>query len=116
MTNLSILIPARNEQFLARTIQDILENLRGDTEVIVVCDGNWPDPPVEDHERVTLIYHSESIGQRAAINEAARLSTAKFILKADAHCSFAPGFDVALMADCEYDWTMVPMMWNLHNR
>lgn len=114
MTDLSVLIPARNEQFLGRTIHDLLENIRGDTEIIVVCDGSWPDPPVEDHERVTLVYYDQSIGQRAATNEAARLSTAGFIMKCDAHCSFGPGFDVALMEDCEYDWTMVPEMRNLH--
>jgi len=114
VSDLSILIPARNEMFLARTIEDILAHAEGDTEIIVVCDGNWPDPPVEDHSRVTLIYHSESIGQRAATNEAARLSEAGFVMKCDAHCSFSQGFDVALMADCERDMTMVPEMRNLH--
>ncbi|GAG18954.1 unnamed protein product, partial [marine sediment metagenome] len=86
--DLSILIPARNEEFLANTVGDILDNIQGDTEVIVVCDGNWPDPPVPDDPRVTLVYHSESIGQRAATNEAARLSKAKFLMKCDAHCAF----------------------------
>lgn len=114
MKDLSILIPARNEMFLARTIQDILEHIEGDTEIIAVLDGNWADPPIEDHPRVTLIHHSQSIGQRAATNEAARLSTAKFIMKCDAHCSFDQGFDVKLMADCESDWTMVPQQRNLH--
>jgi len=112
--DLSILIPARNEMFLARTIEDILEHIEGDAEIIAVCDGAWPDPPVPDHPRVHLIYHSQSIGQRAATNEAARMATGKFIMKADAHCSFAQGFDVKLMADCEPDWIVVPQMRNLH--
>jgi len=34
--DLSILIPARNEMFLARTIEDILKNSEGKTEVIFV--------------------------------------------------------------------------------
>jgi len=100
--------------FLSRTIENILENIEGDTEIIAVCDGNWPDPTVEDHPRVNLIYHSEPIGQRAATNEAARLSQAEFVMKADAHCAFDKGFDVKLMADCKYDWTVVPRMHNLH--
>jgi glycosyltransferase involved in cell wall biosynthesis len=112
--DLSILIPARSEMFLANTVQNILENIQGNTEIIVVCDGNWPEPPIEDNPRVTLIYHSESIGQRAATNEAAKYSRSKFIMKADAHCKFDKGFDVKLMADCEYDWTIVPRMYNLH--
>jgi glycosyltransferase involved in cell wall biosynthesis len=114
LMDLSILIPARNEMFLARTIEDILENIEGDTEVIAVCDGEWPEPPIPDHPRVNLIYYGEAIGQRAATNEAARLSQAKFIMKCDAHCAFDKGFDVKLMADCEYDWTVVPRMYNLH--
>jgi hypothetical protein len=112
--DLSILIPARNEQFLAKTIEDILEHIAGDTEIIAVLDGYRPDPPLVEHPRLRLVYYPDSIGQRAATNQAARLSDAKFIMKCDAHCSFANGFDVALMADCEYDWTLVPHMRNLH--
>ena len=111
---LSILIPARNEQFLSRTIDDILQHIEADTEIIAVLDGNWPEPPIQDHPRVTLIHHARSIGQRAATNEAARFSNAEFIMKCDAHCSFDQGFDVKLMADIEPDWTMVPQQRNLH--
>jgi glycosyltransferase involved in cell wall biosynthesis len=114
MMDLSILIPARNEMFLAKTIENILENIRGETEVIAVCDGNWPDPPIKDHPRVHLIYHSIPIGQRAATNEAARLSRAKFVMKCDAHCAFDEGFDIKMIAECKYDWTLIPRMYNLH--
>lgn len=100
--------------FLSRTIQDILANIGGDTEVIAVLDGQWAAPPIADHPRVHLIYHSQPIGQRAATNEAARVSTAKYILKLDAHCSVDKGFDVKLMADMQDDFTMVPIMRNLH--
>lgn len=112
--DLSILIPARNEAFLKNTIDDILANRRAATEIIAVLDGAWPYEPIPDHPDVTLIYHAEPIGQRAAVNEAARLSTAKYVMKLDAHCSVAPGFDVALMADIQDDWTVVPVMRNLH--
>lgn len=112
--DLSILIPSRNEMFLKQTVENILKNMKGNTEIIAIADGSWPDPPIKDHKRVHLIYHSEPIGQRAATNEAARLSTAKFIMKLDAHCAVDKGFDVKLMADCEHDWTVVPRMYNLH--
>lgn len=114
MTDLSILIPARNEQFLARTIEDILQNTRGDTEIIAVLDGQWADPGIPMNNRVNIIHHSESIGQRAATNEAARMSDSTYIMKVDAHCAFDEGFDVKLMEDCEYDWTVIPRMYNLH--
>lgn len=112
--DLSILIPARNEMFLSKTVDDILSNIEGRTEIIIVLDGEWADPGVVDDPRVTIIYHPESIGQRAATNEAARLSTAKYVMKCDAHCAFDKGFDVKMMSKMEDDVTMVPVMRNLH--
>lgn len=114
--DLSILIPARNEMFLARTIQDILEHKEGKTEVIAVLDGQWAEPGIPDHPDVTVVYLSESIGQRAATNLACRLSDAKYVAKSDAHVSFSQGFDVELMKTMEGhdDWTIVPTMRNLH--
>ena len=117
MTDLSVLIPARNEMFLKNTIDDLLKNMRGDTEIIAILDGAWADPPIEDNERVTLVYHATAIGQRAATNEAARLARGKYIMKVDAHCAFDEGFDVKLCAAGEelgHDVTQVPRMYNLH--
>ena len=111
---LSILIPSRNEMFLARTIEDLIENKRGKPEIIAVLDGEWAEPGIDAHPDVTVIYHSESIGQRAATNEAARLSRAKYVMKVDAHCAFDEGFDVKLLADMQDDWTVAPTMRNLH--
>lgn len=114
MPDLSVIIPARDEMFLQRTIEDVLENSEVDTEIIAICDGYWPDPVIADHPKVTIVHHTESIGQRAATNEGARISQAKYIMKADAHCSFGKGFDRILIEDCLYDWTMIPKQWNLH--
>lgn len=114
MKDLSVLIPARNEMFLGKTIDNILENIEADTEIIAMLDGCWPDPPLIDHPRVTLIHHTIPIGQRATVNEAASLSKAKYVMKLDAHSAVDKGFDVKLMADCEKDWTVIPRMYNLH--
>lgn len=119
MTDLSILIPARNEMFLINTIQDIIKHAESDYEIIVVLDGDWSgirsrDVVTELHPRVTFIHHSESIGQRAATNEAARIAKGKYVMKVDAHCAFDQGFDVKLLQDMQPDWTMVPVMRNLH--
>ncbi len=113
MRDLSIIIPARQEMFLSKTVDNILENIEADTEIIVICDGDWPDPALDDHERVTVVRH-EPIGQRAATNEGARISQAKYVMKIDAHCAVGKGFDRILIEDCEPDWIMIPKMWNLH--
>lgn len=114
MRELSVIIPARNEMFLQQTISNVLENIEADTEIIVICDGGWPDPPVMDHERVVVIHHTVPIGQRAATNEGARVSQAKYIMKLDAHCAVDKGFDKKLIEGCQHDWTLVPAMYNLH--
>jgi len=112
MKDLSILIPARNEEFLNKTIQDILSNIEGNTEVIVVLDGK--DEVRINDPRVTYIYNLVSVGQRAGTNQACRLSEAKYVMKCDAHCAFDKGFDVKMMTDMQDNWTMIPVMRNLH--
>lgn len=112
--DLSVIIPGRNEEWMNQTIDDVLSNIRGKTEVIAILDGYWPDVGIKDRPNLRIIHHTESIGQRAACNEGANLSQAKFIMKLDAHCKLSEGFDVALMKDFEYDWTVVPTQYNLH--
>lgn len=112
--DVSIIIPARNEMYLEKTIRDILANAESSIEVIVLLDGYIPEPQiVTNDDRVNFIHHQESIGQRQSINEGARLAKGKFIMKLDAHCALDKGFDVKLMADCEYNWTVIPRMYNL---
>ena len=115
--DLSILIPARCEEFLARTIEDILENIEADTEVIAVLDGELANPPIPQHDRVKVVYLNKSIGQRAATNLACRLSKAKYVMKVDAHCAFDKGFDRKMIEAYKKtgdDVTMIPVMRNLH--
>jgi hypothetical protein len=114
MPRLSILIPARNEEFLARTIEDLLENIEDDTEILVGMDEKWANPSITDHPKVTVLHTSVSIGQRAMTNQLCRLSTAKYVMKVDAHCAFDKGFDRKLMEDMQDNWTVVPVMRNLH--
>jgi len=114
MRELSVLIPARNEDFIEQTIASILKNRRGDTEIIVFLDGYEPKPPIKNHPDVKIIKSSTSIGQRAAANAAAAESDARNIMKLDAHCIVGPGFDTTLMSDHHPAWTVVPSMYDLH--
>lgn len=114
MKDVSFLIPSRNEPYLERTIQDVLKNIRGNSEIIAVLDGYIPSPPIDTKDdRVTFLHFDKSIGQRAAINEAAKVAKGKFVCKLDAHCAIDEGYDVKMMEDCQYDWTMLGTMYNL---
>lgn len=115
--DLSLLIPARNEEWLSETLTDALKNIRGETEIIVVLDGEVFPKPLPEDPRVTYIKHHVSVGQRKATNEACQLSRAKYVMKVDAHCAFDEGFDVKMIKGMEEHGdtvTMVPIMRNLH--
>lgn len=134
--DLSILIPARNERWLGRTVEDVLAHRTRRAEVIVVSDGGFPDPPIALPADVRLLipvqggghveYHGQDvrgikpavIGQRAGTNLAAAAARGRYVMKLDAHCSVAQGFDAALIAADEEigrpDVTQIPAMYNLH--
>jgi len=115
--DLTVIIPARNEEFLDRTIQDVLEHSKANTEVIAILDGYLPNPPLKPDPRITIIYNPVSVGQRAAANQAAKLAKGKYLMKIDAHVAFDDGFDVKMLEvfkETGDNVTMMPIMRNLH--
>lgn len=117
MRDLSVIVPSRNEMFLARTIEDALQNIEADTEIVALLDGQEASPPVPVHERVSTVYVNKSVGQRAGANLAADLSTGRYIMKVDAHCSFDKGFDRKMLEAFQQvgdNTIIVPIMRNLH--
>jgi glycosyltransferase involved in cell wall biosynthesis len=115
--NLSVIIPARNEMFLNYTVNNVLENSDEGTEVIAILDGEWPEVPLPQHDRLKVIFFPKSIGQRAAINQGVRISRAKYIMKLDAHCKVEKGFDAVLIRSAQElgrEVTQIPRQYNLH--
>jgi glycosyltransferase involved in cell wall biosynthesis len=113
MSKVSILIPSRNEQFLFQTVEDIFYKAHGDIEVIVVLDGYWPSPLLNEHKNLTLIHRSIDKGMRDGINSAAAIAKGDFLMKLDAHCMLAEGFDEELKKNCEKHWVVVPRRYSL---
>lgn len=114
---LTVIIPGRNEEFMGRTIQDVLENVEAETEIIAVLDGYLPDSALPYDERVSVIYNPVAVGQRAAANQAAKIARGKYLMKLDAHCAMDKGFDRKMLEafkETGDNVTMVPLMRNLH--
>ena len=105
---LSIVIPSRNELFLSQTVSDLLSKAVDDIEIIVILDGYWPDPPLQEDKRLIQLHRGRPMGMRAAINAASQIARGEYIMKCDAHCMFAEGYDAALKEDCDGDWVSVP--------
>lgn len=116
---LAFLIPARNEMWLGRTVQDLLDHTTAQSEILVGIDGqeNLEDMPIPVHPRVTVLRSNISIGQRAMTKQLARLTKAKYICKVDAHCAFDKNWDKKMLKAFETtgdDVTMVSIMRNHH--
>jgi glycosyltransferase involved in cell wall biosynthesis len=129
MAKVSIVIPARNERFLTKTVADVLTKAAGEVECVVVLEGwdhatgwagkdDWAGLTPADwttlqakHPNLHTIYHAEPRGMRGAINEAVASAVsrgAKYLLKLDAHCLVDEGYDEKLKAHCEPNWVVVP--------
>lgn len=113
MSKVSVLIPARNEQFLSKTVDDIFAKAAGEIEVIAVLDGAWGGMPNVERPNLTIIHHGAARGMRACINAAASIAKGDYFMKTDAHCMFAEGFDEVLKADCDQDWIAIPSRYSL---
>jgi glycosyltransferase involved in cell wall biosynthesis len=109
---ITAIIPARNEPYLKKTIENLLSQAVGEIEVRVVLDGYWPDQFVED-KRVTYIHYSEPRGMRNAINACVATAQGEFILKTDAHCIFSKGFDKELSGYIKDNWIVIPRRYAL---
>ena len=112
MAKVSVIIPASNEIYLQRTITDLLTKATGEIEVIAVLDGYWPDKVLESDPRL-IVAHRPKGGMRASINAGIDISTGKYLMKLDAHCSVAPGFDEALQADFRDHWLVIPRRYSM---
>jgi glycosyltransferase involved in cell wall biosynthesis len=107
MSKVSMLIPSRNEIFLTKTIEDILNKASGDIEIIVNIDENWPERLIDD-KRVKYLHPETPQGMRAGINSCVKASTGEYLMKVDGHCMFAEGFDEVLKADMQDNWIVIP--------
>jgi len=116
MTDLSIIIPSRQGPYLQQTIDDLLAKAETNVEVIVILDGWWPNPMLNEDPRLRIIHQGtqhNNPGMRAAINRGVALAKGKFVMKTDEHCLFDQGYDRKLIADCQDDWLVVPRRYRL---
>jgi len=101
------------EKYLQKTIDSVLNQAKGEVEVIVVLDGYWPNPAIRDDKRVTLVHFVEPIGQRQAVNRMVDIANGDYIMKLDAHCIMGEKYDTILTGCCKDNWIVVPRKYDL---
>lgn len=107
MARVSVIIPSRDEMYLSKTIDSLLENAVDDVEIIAILDGPTSHPLPADDLRVSLIQLPEPRGMRHAINLGAQMATGEYLMKLDSHCTLSPGYDYMLQSQCDLDWVIV---------
>jgi len=107
MDKVSIIIPSRNEEYLAPTIEDLFAHAEEEIEVLVVLDGKMDFPLAPERPGLIYINNPSPLGMRPAINQAGVQSTGKWLMKLDAHSRISQGYDAILKRDCDMDWVMV---------
>lgn len=112
MSKVSILVPSRNETYLQRTVQDIYEKATGEFEVIIAFDGP-PYQSLPDYPNLIRLELPQR-GTKPNLNEATKIATGQYLLKADAHCMFSKGFDEVLQADMQDNWVVMPRFYVLN--
>lgn len=113
MDKLSIIIPSFNEPYLYETLNDILTKAKGEYEILVNIDGEFPKKFIEN-KKITYSHHPDPIGMRGGINLGIKNSTGNYIMKCDAHCLFDEGFNEILIKDMKKDWLIVPRRYSLY--
>ena len=103
---MSIVIPSHNDLYLHKTIGSLLENARGEIEVVVVLDGYEPASPIIGDPRVRVIRHGRNQGMREAINTGVAASRGEYIMRVDEHCMFGRGYDRLILEEIEDDWVV----------
>jgi glycosyltransferase involved in cell wall biosynthesis len=108
---LSVVIPSYKDPLLHKTIDSLLANATGPTEVIAVLDGYWTN--VVNDPRVRVLHYGETRGMRDAINGGVAISRGRYIMRTDEHCDFCPGYDTILTSQIEDNWIVVPRRYAL---
>jgi glycosyltransferase involved in cell wall biosynthesis len=110
---LSIVIPSYKDPLLQKTIDSLLENARGEVEVVAVLDGYWPEIPLKEDSRVKIVHLGKNRGMRGAINAGVLVSKGEFIMRVDEHQVFGEGYDVILTESCQPNWIITPLRYFL---
>jgi glycosyltransferase involved in cell wall biosynthesis len=109
----SVMIPARNEIYLQRTVDNLLATTAGKVEILVFLDGWDFEPKIRQDDHVRVLESKNKVGYRAALNRMADAAAGKFIMKTDAHTKWTYGWDIRLKSYCQDRMMVVPMDWGI---
>lgn len=112
MSLVSVIIPSYKDPYLFKTIQSLLDGVKGEVEIIPVLDGYWSDKVYPD-PRVKYLHLGANRGMRRAINTGIAVAKGSYLMRSDEHCMFADGWDTEMTAACEENAIVTPRRYFL---
>jgi len=99
---LSVVIPVYKDPLVNKTMQSILDSFTGEFEIIPVLDGC--DVELLEDPRIKPVRLKKNVGMRGAINAGVSKAEGTHLMRTDAHCMFAKGFDTTILETIEDNW------------
>jgi len=97
MRMITVIIPTVNDPNLEKTIKYVSRSASGLIEFVIINDGGDSSLTLPN---VRLIQHSETLGRRVSINEAAKIAEGSHLFILDAHCSMTKEWDIKMLESC----------------
>jgi len=95
----SVIIPTINDPHLNRTIKNVRANSDLPVEFIVINDTGTKLKGLKSPD-VTVINNGLTIGKRASVNNAVKISKGNYIFILDSHCSMSKGWTSRMVESC----------------
>lgn len=107
----SVMITARNEPQLNRTIESLYKTAEGEIEVMVSLDE---PPEIAVDGRAIKSSHSSPVGRRRGFNIMAGAAKGEYLFILDAHCKMSQGWDIKLAESCPEKGIVVSCIQDMH--
>lgn len=111
---ISIIVPVYKEPFVNKTLMSLLMNSEKEVEILPIIDGCDLSEPLIEHKNIRVITHYKNLGMRACINTGVENAKGDLIMKIDAHCVVAKGYDTVLSGMVEDNWLVIPRRYSLN--
>ena len=106
----TVIIPARNEPLLNKTIEWLYESKGGEIEIIVVLDAEQ-----EVDKRAVVIKNGTPLGRRVNINTAAKIAKGDYLFILDAHCKMSEKWDEKMVKSCPERGIVVSCLQDMYD-
>jgi len=111
---LSVIVPTKAEEYLEKTVNDLLTKAAGDIEILVGFDGEQAAPDFTDKRvRCYTLPLTDGNQMRHVVNRGVELAQGAYLMKVDAHVMMDEGYDQVLIENHAENLVQIPRRYRL---